>query len=179
MSPFEPLGDRARWRVVYELLAPLKPGEVITYDELGKALNLDPNDDRHTIQMAVRRAAQSLLTEDSRALDAVKNAGYVVIPAEAHLDLARRHQKKAGRSLERGHDHVEHVDLNALDEETRKAFHVVAHAFAQQRAVVDRLNVKQKRLEQALDAMAPRVERSESEIAELRERLARLEQQGQ
>lgn len=160
---------------MYDILAPCSVGDVVTYADLGNALDLDPDVDRHAIQMAVRRAAQEFLVVDSHALDVVKNHGYRVVEAREHIDLARRQQRRAGKALARGHDQVVHVDINALDIETRKAFEVVAGAFAQQRLVIDRLNIKHRRLEEAMDAMRPRVDRSETEIAELKERLARVE----
>ena len=32
MSPFEPVGETARWRIVYGLLQPLATGATLTYE---------------------------------------------------------------------------------------------------------------------------------------------------
>lgn len=175
MSPFQPAGDRARWRDVYDLLQDTKTGDVLTYEEIGAALKLDPDDDRHMIQMAMRRAAKEHEEAGRRAVEAVPNEGYRVVEAPEHLRLARGQQKRAGRALARGQSKVTNVDLSGLEPETRRAFEVVARAFAMQMDFNKRLDVRQAKLEQAVGAMSERTERTEQEIAELKARLARLE----
>jgi hypothetical protein len=175
MSPFEPVGARARWRVIYDLLRKLSPGDVLTYRRIGDALNLDPEGDRHVIQMAVRRAAREYEVEDNRALEVVPNEGYRVVQAPEHLRLAQVQQKRARKALARGQSKVVHVDLSGLEPETRRAFEVVARAFAMQMDINKRFDIRQKRLEQSLNAMSERTDRTEQEIADLKARLARLE----
>lgn len=175
MSPFEPVGAKARWRIVYDLLRATGTGEVLSYERIGEALGLDHAADRHGIQMAVRRAAKEHEVNDRRAIEAVPNAGYRIVEAPEHLRLARGQQKRAGKALERGQSKVVHVDLSGLEPETRRAFEVVARAFAMQMDFNKRFDVRQKRLEESVDAMSERTERTEQEIADLKARLARLE----
>lgn len=182
MGPaFQPVGDRARWRVLYELLVPLKVGGVLTYDQMAAALDLDPTKDRTTIQLAMRRAARELEQVHKRATDAVPNEGYRIVEPEQHLGLARRHQRKAGKALVRGQSKVVNVDYNLIDPETRKAFEIVAGVFAAQIDFNRRMDVRQDNLEAALVAVTQRTEvqaeRTDEEIAELRARLKRLEEQ--
>lgn len=175
MSPFRPAGDRARWRVVYDLLLSTKTGGVLTYEQIGAALDLDVDGDRHAIQMAMRRAAKEHEEADRRAIEAVPNAGYRVVEAPEHLRLARGQQKRAGKALARGQSKVVHVDLSGMEPQTRQAFEFVARAFAMQMDVIKRLNVGHSKLEQAVTNMSERTERTEQEIADLKARLARLE----
>ena len=175
MAPLQPAGERARWRTVYDLLRKAATGEVITYERLAEALGLDAEADRHTIQMAVRRAAREHEVSDDRALDVIPNTGYVIVPAADHLRLARRHQKRADKSLARGHSKVVHVDMSGMEPDIRNAFEVMARAFALQMDFNKRFNVRQSRLEDAVNTMSERTERTEAEIAELKARLARLE----
>jgi len=175
MSPFVPTGDQARWRIVYDLLAKAAVNDTITYEEIGDALDLDPEDGRHAIQMAVRRAAREHEVRDNRALDAVPNVGYRVVQVPEHLDLARRHQRKAGKSLERGRSKVDHVDLSGVDDDTKRAFEVVAQAFALQADFNRRLDIRQKKLEQQVAAAHSAQEHTSGELAELRARLEKLE----
>jgi hypothetical protein len=175
MAPFQPAGARARWRVIYDLLRKLGPGDVLSYEQIGEALSLDPADDRHVIQMAVRRAGREYEEADGRALEAVPNEGYRIVNAPEHLRLAQGQQKRASKALARGHSKVVHVDMSGLEPETRHAFEVVARAFAMQMEFNKRFDVRQKRLEQSLDAMTERTDRTEQEIADLKARLARLE----
>lgn len=182
MSPFEPAGDRARWRAIYEILQAAPVDTIVTYEELGKALDLDPDEDRHAIQMAVRRAAQEYERQDKHAVDAVPNEGYRVVKADAHLDLARHHQKKAGRSLKRGHSKAVNVDLSEVaDPEVRKALELTAQAFSLQMDFNRRFAVRQEQLEKAVheiaDTQGADRQRSADEVAKLRERIERLERE--
>lgn len=176
MSPFQPKGETARWRLIYQELQKAAVGDVVTYERLGEVLELDPVKDRQKIQMSVRRAAQQFLLSDKRALDVAPNEGYQVVDAAGHLTLARRHQSKATKELVKGHSKSVNVDLTGVEPETRHALEVVARAFAVQMDFNKRFDVRQKRLEDALGTVNERADRSEEEIAELRARLERLEQ---
>lgn len=180
MSPFTPSGATARWRIIYDLLQPLQVGDVLTYEEMGKALDLHPRTERVTIQLAMRRAARELEEVDKRAVDVVTNKGYRVVEPKEHLVLARRHQQKASRSLNRGQSKVVNVDFNLIDPETRKAFEIIASAFAMQIDFNQRMDIRQKNLEEAVRAVTQQTEqhaeRTDTEIEELKARLRRLEE---
>lgn len=182
MTGFLPVGDVARWRLIYQLLKPCQVDDVVTYDRMGELLELDPVKDRHIIQMAMRRAAQEFEQVDKHAVDSVKNVGYRVVRVQEHIGLARRQQRKAGRALESGHSKAVNVDFNDIEPETRKALEIVGRAFAMQMDFNRRFDVRQKKLESVMETVVTQVDgidkRSQEEIAELRERLARLEQAG-
>jgi hypothetical protein len=152
-------------------------GDVVSYAEMGDALGLSPDGDRHSIQMALRRAAREYEVTDNRALEAVPNKGYRVVEPKEHLVLARQHQRKAGRSLDRGRSKVEHVDLAGTDIETRRAFEVVAQAFALQADFNRRLDIRQEKLEQQVAAAQSAQQHTGKELADLRARLERLERE--
>lgn len=179
MSPFQPSGDLARWRVLYGLLRPLDVGHVLTYEAMAAALDLEPVKDRTTIQLAMRRAARELETEDGRAVDAVPNVGYRVARPPEQVDLARRHQRKAGRSLARGHSKVANIDYNGMDPDLRRVAEATAKILAAQMDFNRRMNVRASNLERAIEEVkgqaSERAQRTEEELAALRERLARLE----
>lgn len=175
MTPFVPRGDRARWRILYDILLAKAIDAVITYKEMGEALDLDPEADRHPIQMALRRAAKEYERENLRALEAVPNEGYRIVEPHEHLRLAHGQQERSKRALVAGRSKVVNVDLSGLDPEARKAFDVTAQAFSLLLDYSRRLDVRQRRLEDAVAGMAERHDRSDAEIAELKARLARLE----
>lgn len=175
---FQPRGERARWRICYDLLVKRQVDGVLTYEEIGEALELDPVNDRHAIQMAMRRAAVEHERVDCRAVEAVPNVGYRVVTAPEHLRLARYQQRRSSRALARGSSKVTHVDLSKLEPEQRKAFEVVAQAFAMQMDFNRRFDVRQRRLEETIATAVTRQDRSEEEIAELRARLEQIEQAG-
>lgn len=179
MSPFRPVGDRARWRILHELLRGARVGEVVTYEEMAEALELSPDDERSKVQLAVRRAVKELEVEDLRTVEVVPNKGYRIVEPERHLDLARKHQRKASRALVRGQSKVVHVDYNGMAPEVRRACEGLAAVFAAQLDFNRRIMDRQDDLEQAVRAATERVDeehhRTEEELAVLRERLARLE----
>jgi hypothetical protein len=175
MAPFKPVGDRARWRVVYDMLTAAQVGDVITYEDMGAELELDPEKDRHLIQMAVRRAARQYLTEDLRALESVPNIGYTVVESAKQLVLAERHQVKARRSIRRGREQVTHVDVSGLDETTRQMFEIMAWKFTQQDEAIRRLDVRQQRMQRQVDAAVSVTQQTSDEVAALRARLEKLE----
>jgi hypothetical protein len=178
-APFEPLGEKARWRVVYDLLRTTPEDGVITYEAMAEALALDPDKDRPTIQQAVHRAAREFEEADKHAIDVVRGQGYRVVRVREHLTLAKRHQKRSRRSLERGQSKVVNVDLGSMEPEVRKAFEVLAQGFALQADFNRRIETRQTRLDAAIreitDAQSHDRKRTDEEMDELRERLARLE----
>jgi len=175
MSPFEAAGDRARWKVIYDQLVKLPPGGILTYAEIGALLSLDPDTDRHKIQMAMRRAAQEHLRVDLRSITSVPNTGYQVVETERKLAIARQHQGKAVRSVRRGRDHVVNADLAGLDQDTRAVFEAMAWKFTQQDEAIHRLDVRQRRQERQLAAAQSAHQQTQEQLADLANRLAKLE----
>lgn len=175
MAPFKPSGPIARWRLIYDILTAKDIDDSITYDDMAAVLDLDPVEDRHAIQMAVRRAAKEYEEVDLRALEPIPNRGYRIVEPEEHLRLAQGQQKRSQKALQRGHSKIVHVDRNGLAPDVRKAFEVVAQAFAMQMDFNRRTDIHQRRLEEAIQSVSQQSERSQEEIQELRERLERLE----
>ena len=175
MSPFNPIGERARWRTLYEIVRQTPTDSEVTYEALAAALALDPEADRHTIQLAMRRASKESEVKDARALEAVPNVGYRVVKSAEHLRLAKNQQKKSHNALVRGQSKVEHVDLAGMEPEIRRAFEVVAQAFAMQAEFMRRTDIRQRKVEAAIAEVQGQSSRSEAEISALKERLARLE----
>jgi O6-methylguanine-DNA--protein-cysteine methyltransferase len=175
MSPFTPAGDRARWRIIYDLLTDADVGDTVTYEDMGAALGLDPDKDRHLIQMAVRRAGREYLTVNLRALAPIPNVGYRVVETSRQLEIAGQHQVKARRSIKRGREQVTYVDVSGLDEATRQMFETMAWKFSQQDEAIKRLDVRQQRMQKQVEAAVSAQEHTQEELAELRARLEKLE----
>jgi hypothetical protein len=175
MSPFTPAGDRARWRVVYDLLTEADVGDTVTYEAMGDALSLDPDKSRHVIQMAVRRAAREYLTVNLNSLKAVPNVGYAIIEPSKKLALAEGFERKGRRAIRRGKEQVDYVDVSALDADTRQMFEIMAWKFQQQDDAIRRLSVKQNRMQRQVEAAMSVQEQTNDQLAELRARLEKLE----
>ena len=178
VTPFEPVGELARWRVLVRRFAAVDRGVTLTYEELGAALDLDPVKDRRSIAAAVREASKALSRDHDRSLVAVRNVGYRVVLPDEHLDLAGRHQRKARSQLVKSKTHVDHVDVSGMSEEGRAIFVAAARAIAWQQQQIRRIDLRQQDLERVVDSITTRVERSEEEtsarLAELERRIAEL-----
>jgi len=176
MSPFEPAGERARWRELYDLLTATAPGEIVKYDAMAAATGLDPYQDRAKLQAAMRRAARELLYKDLKSVEAVRNAGYQVVQTGQKLELAKMHQGKGRRSIRRAGDHVRYVDMEGMDPGTRDMFLLMADRFARQDEIIRRLDVRQARQERQVREITVKHMHTEEQLADLQARLARLEQ---
>jgi hypothetical protein len=175
MAPFIPQGDRARWRIIYDLLVKTETGDTVTYQAMAGALGLHPDRDRQKIQMAMRRAAKEHLENDLRSVAPVPNEGYRIVETPRKLELASKHQARAVRSVRRGRDQIEYADLAGLDDATRTLFEAMAWKFGQQDEMLRRLDVRQKRHERQLKAVVGTQEETAQQLDDLRERLAKLE----
>lgn len=176
-SYFKPVGERARWLEVYDLLVATEMNGLVTYEAMGVALGLDPEDskDRLLIQGAMRRAAKEHEVVNNRAVTAVTNQGYRVVEPKEHLGLAKRHQKRSTRSLERAHSKAVHVDMSKVEPETRKALDMMAQVIGLQMEYQDRAEKKLAAHDRAIESLVQARERTEAERQEFRERLERLE----
>jgi hypothetical protein len=158
-EPFNPIGEKARWKLIFVLLQAVATNAILTYDEMTRVL--DKGVTRDKIQNAARRAGQELLLTESRAIEAV---------------LARGHQRKSSRALGRSADLVTHVDLNKVeDPEVRKALVAAAHVIEAQRQFNKNMDIRQRNLEQLVADHQEETGRTAEEVAKLRERLSALE----
>jgi hypothetical protein len=106
--------------VALDLLKDMKRGDVVTYQDLGRALELHPLRDRTKIQHAVRQANKPLLKLHQRGVQAVENQGYRMLPAREHVVVANGHQSKADKAMVRAIDFFNGTNLADLTESERK-----------------------------------------------------------
>lgn len=160
---FKPAGEKARWRFIYEMFQQAQYGDLLNYWQLGAALGLDPRSDKdkHVIQMAVRRATIQLERVEGRTAKSVRGQGYQIAKPGEHLGIGRSRNKRAGRQLDRGENVTNGVDLNLVDDETRKALMVLARGFSVQKEVNRRVMDTQQRQGRAIELLFSRVEKLE------------------
>lgn len=172
---FQPIGDQARWRLLYEILRELDYDEQITYERMAEALDVDPVKDRGTIQVAMYRAAKELSLVNDRSIESVRGVGYRVVTPEEHVSLSRRQQRRSGRALTRAQRHVQHVDLSQMSPEGRSIVHAVSRALTWQQEAMRRLDIRQRDLEQVTKTVAEQGRQTAEETAENSSQLAKLE----
>ncbi len=161
---FKPIGERARWRVIYELMRGADMGATITYAMMAEPLGLHPVDDRHALQMAARKADLELQKVDRRAATAVRGRGYRIVQPEEILGLGERRNRKAGRQVVLGALVSQAVDLNAVEPETRRALETLARGFAVQQEINRRVQHKQEKQDELISMLMNRVTKLERVI---------------
>jgi hypothetical protein len=150
-------------------------GHVVSYDRMGDALGMHPLEQRHALQMAALRAGRAMLVTDNRTIEAVPRVGYRVVEAAEHIRLGRRRQQASTKQLERGRDVVGHVDMSALTPELRGVVDAMRQAFAAQLDFNARIDVRQRKLEDALTRIEQTTQRDRADIADVLDRLRKLE----
>lgn len=110
MTPFEPKGDVAEWRVVYDRLKELRPGDTITTEDLEELLGRPLGQNRSPVY----RATRELETNNSRTIATVRGTGYRIVEPSEHLGLGLSHSSRARRQLRRGLQRSESADRRGL-----------------------------------------------------------------
>ena len=187
------VGELARWRILYDAMIKLKPGDLITYPEMVALLDLDIEVAGHKAMLhgAIRKAVQELLARHRMVFHLVRGRGYQVARPGQVIEVARQHQARAVTEIESGHTKIEAIDLTQVDNATARLIEATAIGFARQAVMMRQLDVRQQRVETAMAALAvtahtavnradeaaARVDATDAELAELRNRIAELEAQ--
>lgn len=179
--PFEPVGDVARWRLVFDLLVATLAESgvdfVVTYKDMAEALDLDPDVDRRTIQGVMPRAAKEFLEVHKHAMKAVPNQGYRIVKPAEHLGLAQERSSRATRHMVKADSVVTNVDFNGMESEVRRSFEVIGRVVRFQMGMMRQLDIRQRDVDERLAAVQANVQRTERDVQTHSERLAWLEEQ--
>ncbi|HEX2578661.1 MAG TPA: hypothetical protein VHK88_20120 [Aquihabitans sp.] len=143
---FEPKGEVAEWRLVYDHLVGLKVGDIITYDRLSGILGREFLHGRGPFH----RANRELLATHRLGLVNVKGVGYRVVTAAEHEDAARGQHRSARRRLRRAKEWIEHTDRADLTPEVRSRFDQLEEHLSRQIDFTRRLDGRLKKAEQAI-----------------------------
>lgn len=163
-------------QLVVDLIKDRPFDSVTTYDELAAVLSMNARADRQLIRSVVHAAQDSLAKDYHRTLKAVRAVGYRIIRPEEHVIVAGELQRKAGRTVALARITVESVDLAELSAEGRKIAMAAAAALGYQAQMIQRMDLRQRNVEQVLDAVTEKVEVTVAETEGHKARLAELEQ---
>lgn len=109
--------------VAVDAFKSLEYGTVVSYKDLGKLLDLSPNNELTTIQQAVRDANRVLLKIHKRGVQNVAKIGYRVIQPREHMIVANSHQTRADKAMVRALRFYGGADLSKMTEAERKLHH--------------------------------------------------------
>lgn len=162
MAPFQAVRDDGKpyWRVAYELFRGRPYGDLVTYDQLADALGIDIRTNRHPVY----RADQELRDSDQRALVAVPRQGYRVLHPTENEAVAQGQRRKSHRAMRKSVSIALATNLEMVDPEQAKR--------------LDGFVRWGQAITQSLDYSHRRHDRTEQAIADLKDRMRRVEQSG-
>lgn len=170
---FEPKGDVAEWRLVYDHIATLKIGEVVAYEKLTELLGREFKEARGPFHKANRE----LLARHKRGMLNVKNVGYRVVPAKEHERAARDQHKYAKRRLRASKHWLANTDRGELEPEVAERFDRIESQLDRQIDFTRRLDKRVERVEKALQASrseaADQAQETSDRLSKLTEALKR------
>jgi hypothetical protein len=164
---FAPKGAVAEWRMVYEKVAALSEGDVITYTDLSDLLGRDFLADRNPVY----RATEELEVADYRTLSCVRGVGYRIAAANEHERLARGHHKRSRKQLSKAVSKAASADRAKLTPDERKRIDGLEMNLRQHADMIRRLDARTS--QQADELRALRREKN-TDVAQLSERVDRL-----
>lgn len=144
--------------VALDALKGIKPNDIISYQDLGRVLDLHPAHERMKIQQAVRLANKKLLKLHQRGVKAVTNRGFRMLPAREHVIVANGHQSKADKSMVRAIEFFNGANMSDMTEAERKLHQgqaMLAQALYASHKSLDR---RIQRLEDILDPNSKTIE---------------------
>lgn len=158
MSPFTPKGSRAIRVIIAEMAAKAEFGAVLTFTDLGAAIEADEGEaGRAQVRQAVSAARPLLLADHGRALVAVRGTGYRVARPGEMAGIAQDHRQRADRSIGRALAVIDKADMTSATEEERRRFQAVGIVI---RNLHSRMNSAEQRLadlEEAVFGPPPKV----------------------
>lgn len=123
MSPFAPRGDKSLRVIVTEMAADGRYNDVITFEQLGKALDLDPDDvnGRNQIRQAVSTARPVLLKRHGRVLISDRGRGYRIGRPGEYAGVAEAYRDRGQRQFTKALAVIEHApEADMTPEELRR-----------------------------------------------------------
>lgn len=165
MTPFEPKGDVAEWRAIFDLIKDKKPDDVIPLEDIEDALGRSLGSNRGPVYRAIKELEKS----QYRTLATVRGVGYRVARPEEHLDLGLSHSRSARKQLRRGLQRAEATNRGELEP-------VAAARLEAFEATTSRLVQFIGRMAVAVDDHAKRIDTLESDKDKTSERVSVVEE---
>lgn len=169
-NPFDPRGDRPQWQLVLDILERKDIDDLITYDELNEALDVE---DFRKNRSPIYKAAAVWGEVHKRALAPVVNKGYRVVDAPEHELLARAQHRKSKRALKRGRTLLTNADRTRLTPEDRVRFDHMEETLGRHADMIRRLEGRQNRTEKALREARAATAETEAKVSAIEEALKR------
>lgn len=168
---FDVLGDRPQWKTIYDHLAGMNPGDVVSDEELCALL---PDAPIASVRSAFTRAVRETESELKRSFCRVRTVGYKMVEAAEHERLARGHHKRAKRQLKSAKRKASSADRSRLTREERAKIDAIELNLSRQIEMTARLESRVTRVETELKAARRQQSTDSAELADRVDRLAAL-----
>jgi len=165
---FKPKADRPQWQAIYDRLAHMSIGDVVTDEQLAALL---PDAPEGSVRSAYARAVREIEDNDKRTFARVRKVGYRMVEAAEHEGLARRQHRSAKRRIASAGRKVRSADRSQLTPEQRRRFDAMEVHIKAQADMTRRLEARMERVEAAVKNTR---REAKTDVAELSGRLDRL-----
>lgn len=144
-------GTVARWRYIADHLLALKPGDVLSYEDMALVTGMDFNDEPQLkkIKMAARTASQHLLHEHGRVFEPVRGFGFEECVARQVVKISQTHQGRAVDEIERAAAKLNTVNPEELDYQERTTLEASKLLLGHQVQVMHLADIRSKRHSEA------------------------------
>lgn len=165
---FEPAGDQAQWRTIYDHIRTLDVGDTVTDEALVELL---PEAPEGSIRGAFWRAVRQMEDDHKRTFDRERGVGYRMVDAAEHERLAKGQHKKAKRRLKAAVRKAHSADRSRLGQDQRQRLDAIEMNLSAQQDMIRRLSAKVTKVE--TDVKTGRRE-AKADAAVLSEKVDRL-----
>lgn len=124
---FETKGEQPEWRLLYDVIAARQIGDVVTYDDLGKALGRDFLENRTPIFRAIKELEET----HKRTFVNERGVGYRMIEPTEHKKASLAHAKRSTRQLKKAVAKLDSADRSLLGPDDARYFDTAATAVGQ------------------------------------------------
>jgi alkylated DNA nucleotide flippase Atl1 len=145
---FETVGEKPRWELIYDSLAGLDVGDVVTYEQLAEAIGQD-------------------------SFEPFRSSWYKVDAIE-HADIAKAHHRRSKRQLRKGSAALRNADRSRLSDEEKTRFDQMQQTINRHSDLIRRLDARQARTEKAVELATKKHDVTDARIAALEEALNRI-----
>ncbi len=186
-------GAPPRWRVIFDRMDEVEPGQILRYEDLGALLGLDCVDRRQKLLVmgAARKASEELRRRHNKVFRIVRGQGFERAQVGQVIELAHRQQARAAAAVRVGHEAIVTINVGELDSTTAAVVRATGMAFERQAELMRQLDVRQDRLDAAIAAVnatartavnraqkaASQVSATQETVEHLIKRVSDLEQQ--
>lgn len=175
--PFEAIGDKAQWVLIYEYLLTMGIDDVVTYDQLSHILGRPFGENRGPFAQAL-----TVLERDNlRTMVNVRGVGYRMAAASEHFGLVKKDHRSVKRRMKRTLRRARSTDRAQLEPQERDRMDRIELTLQRQSDMLRRFERRETRIKDALEEGRRTsvreeglgVEELREQISELNERLAR------